>query len=233
MADNSATALKATRREPSGSRSARRLRREGRVPGIVYGGGQDPVPFAVGSRDLRQALAHAGAVLDLQIDGSEGTPVVLKELIRHPVSGETTHVDLLRVRLDRPIQAQVLVELTGADDAPGVKGGGVLEQPTREVTVEALPTSIPDSIQHDISEMEVNETLTLAAVSAPAGVTIVTDPETVLATITPPRLQTEAETEIETETEIVGEGEGEAAEAAEGEAEGGTAEAAEGGDAGE
>ncbi|HET9720300.1 MAG TPA: 50S ribosomal protein L25 [Solirubrobacteraceae bacterium] len=233
MADRSSTALQAKRREPSGSRSARRLRREGNVPGVLYGGGEDPVSFAVNARELRHALADAGAVLDLHLEDAAGTPVVLKELTRHPVSGEPVHIDLLRVRLDRPIQAPVLLELTGSEEAIGVREGGILEQPLREVTVEALPGDIPDVIQHDVSEMNVNDTITLAAVQAPARVTIVTDPESVLATITPPRLQVEAETEIETETEVVGEGEdaaeGEAAGGAEGEAgeAGGEAEASE------
>lgn len=225
MADRSTTALQAKRREPSGSRSARRLRREGDVPGVLYGGGEDPVSFAVNARELRHALADAGAVLDLHLEGGKGTPVVLKELIRHPVSGEAVHLDLLRVRLDRPIQAPVQIELTGTEEAIGVREGGILEQPLREVTVEALPGDIPDVIQHDVSEMNVNDTITLEVVTAPTGVTIVTDPESVLATITPPRLQVEAETEIETETEVVGEGgeeaEGEAG--AEGEAESGEA----------
>ena len=209
MADDSTAALSASRREPSGSRDARRLRRTGAIPGIVYGGGEEPVAFSVDGRDLRHALAHGGAVIDLQLDSSAGTPVVLKELVRHPVSGAYTHIDLLRVRLDRPIQAPVTLELSGADDAPGVREGGVLEQLLREVTVEALPTSIPDSIQHDISTMEIGDTLTLAAVTAPAGVTILTDEETLVATLTPPRLRTadEEEGEIETETEVVGEGE--------------------------
>ncbi len=111
----------------------------------------------------------------------------------------------MRVRLDQAIQAPVLIELTGAEDAIGVREGGVLEQPLREVIVEALPTEIPDSLSHDISEMDVNDTITLEAVRAPAGVTIITEADTVLATITPPRLQLE-EDEIETETEVVGEG---------------------------
>jgi large subunit ribosomal protein L25 len=219
MADRSSTALQAKLREPSGSRSARQLRREGNVPGVVYGGGEDPVAFAVNARQLRHALAGAHALLDFQLDGGKGTPVVLKELARHPVSGEAVHIDLLRVRLDRTIQAPVVLELTGTEEAVGVREGGILEQPLREVIVEALPAEIPDTIQYDVSEMDVNDTVTLAVVKAPAGVTFVTDPETVLATITPPRLQVEEETEIETETELVGEGEdraeGEAGEAGE------------------
>jgi large subunit ribosomal protein L25 len=223
MADQSTTALQAQRREPSGSRSARRLRREGNVPGVLYGGGEDPVAFAVNARDLRHALAEAGSVLDLQIEGAGGTPVVLKELVRHPVNGEAVHIDLLRVRLDVAIQSPVTIELTGTEHAPGVREGGILEQPLREVIVEALPGDIPDLVQHDVSEMNVNDTITLEAVQAPTGVTFVTDPETVLATITPPRLQAEEETEIETETEVVGEGEDGAEAAGEAGAEGGEA----------
>jgi large subunit ribosomal protein L25 len=128
------------------------------------------------------------------------------------VSGETLHVDLLRVRLDKPIQATVVVDLTGVEEAPGVKEGGVLEHVTREVTIEALPTDIPDNIEHDVSGLVIGDTVMLEAVRAPAGVTIIDDPETVVATLTPPRLQAqleelEAETEIEEETELVAEGE--------------------------
>ena len=216
MAGSDSTALSVAHRVPEGSRAARRLRREGNVPGVVYGGGEEPVSFMVEARALRQALAHTGAVLDLSVDGAAATPVVIKELSRHPVSGATVHIDFLRVRLDQAIQATVVLELTGADSAPGVKEGGVLEHVTREVTIEALPTDIPDTVQHDVSEMEIGDTLTLEAVRAPQGVTLLGDPETVIATLTPPRLQTEDEIEIEEETELVAEGAAaeEAAEAA-------------------
>jgi large subunit ribosomal protein L25 len=217
MATTAATALSVTKREPSGSRSVRRLRRQGNVPGVVYGGGEDPVAFEIEARELRLALAHAGAVLDLSIDGGSTSPVVVKELSRHPVTGETVHVDLLRVRLDQAIQSTVVLELTGTEDAPGVKEGGVLEHVTRELTIEALPTDIPDSIQHDVSEMQIGDTVNLEALRPPQGVTLLDDPETVVATLTPPRLQTEDEVEIEEETELVAEGDTaeEAAEAAE------------------
>jgi large subunit ribosomal protein L25 len=185
------------------------------VPGVVYGGGEEPVAFAVDARILRQTLAHAGAVIDLSFDGSGGTPVVLKELVRHPVTGETIHVDLLRVRLDQAIHTTVVVELTGTENSPGIKEGGVLEQVTREVTIEALPTDIPDAIQYDVSEAVIGDTVTLAALTMPSGVKLLDDPETVLTTLTPPRLQVEEEPEIEEETELVGEGEA----PAEGEAE--------------
>jgi large subunit ribosomal protein L25 len=217
------TRLSVTSREPQGSRAARRLRRTGRVPGVLYGGGKEPVSFDVEARELRLALAGGSALLDLSIDGAEPTPAVLKEVQRNPVRGETVHLDLLRVRLDRPIQAVVPLELLGAEDSPGVKEGGVLEQITRELNIEALPTAIPPSIAHEISEMQIGDTLTLSAVSAPEGVTLLDDPEeTVVATLTPPRLQTEAAAEPETETELVGE-RGEEEGAAEAEGEGGGA----------
>ncbi len=208
MADQTATQLDVRRRESSGSREARRVRHAGRVPGVLYGGGEQALSFDVDARELRLALARAGAVLDLSVDGDKPTPVMLKEAQRHPVRGETVHVDLLRVRLDKPIHAIVALELTGVDESPGAREGGVLEQITRELNVEALPTEIPEAIVHDVSGMQIGETLTLAAVTPPPGVALLDDlEETVLATLTPPRLQTEADTEIEAETELVGEAE--------------------------
>jgi large subunit ribosomal protein L25 len=207
MPSSDSTALAVSRREAAGSRAARRLRREGSVPGVVYGGGEEPISFQVDGRTLRNALAHAGAVLELKIDGDAGGPVVLKDITRHPVSGETVHLDLLRVRLDQAIQSTVVLELAGVEDAPGVKSGGVLELVTRELTIEALPGDIPDTLQHDASGLEIGDTLLLDAITAPSGVTLIDDHETVIATLTAPRLQLEDEEEIEQETELVGEGE--------------------------
>jgi large subunit ribosomal protein L25 len=211
----SATKLDVSTREATSSRAARRLRRGGQVPGVLYGGDAEPVSFAVEARELRVALAAGSAVLDVSIDGAKPSPAVLKEIQRHPVRGNTIHVDFLRVRLDRPIHAIVPLELHGADDAPGVKEGGILEQITRELNVEALPTAIPPAIVHEVSEMQIGDTLMLSSLSAPEGVTLLDDPEeTVVATLTPPRLQAEAEAEMEAETELVGE-EGAAEEAEE------------------
>jgi large subunit ribosomal protein L25 len=217
MAETTTTKLDVKSREAGGSRAARRLRRGGRVPGVLYGGDGEAVGFDADARELRLALARSGAVLDLSVDGKQATPVVLKETQRDPVRGETVHVDLLRVRLDQAIHAVVPLELTGTEDAPGVKEGGVLEQPTRELNVEALPTAIPESIVHDVGDMQIGDHIGLADVSIPDGVTLLDDlEETVVATLSPPRLQAEVEEEIEAETELVGEGEesGEAAESA-------------------
>jgi large subunit ribosomal protein L25 len=183
------------------------MRRAGNVLGVVYGGGEEPLSFQVEARELRQALAHGGAVLDLTIEGGTSSPVVVKDLVRHPVSNATVHIDLLRVRLDQKIQATVFLELVGGDDSPGAIDGGVLEQITRELTIEALPNDIPDSLTHDVSTLQIGDTVTLDAIRAPSTVTLIDDPETVIAILSPPRLQTEDEDEIEQETEVVGEGE--------------------------
>lgn len=230
MAGTDSTALNVASRPVEGSRATRRLRRRGLVPGVVYGGAAEPKPFEIDALLLRNTLAHAGAVLDLDIDGSGAEPVIVKDVQRHPVRGEILHLDLLRVNLNQPIQSTVVLELHGADVAPGVVEGGVFGQEARELNIEALPGDIPDVIVHDVSGMEMNATMFLAEVTAPKGVTILDDPEeTVIATITPPTLEP-TEDEIETETEVIGaEGEAEA-----GKAEGDTgdeAEAAAGSDA--
>lgn len=210
MAKSSTTQLTVTSRSAGSSRATRRLRREGQVPGILYGRGGDPVAFAADARELRHALAGSGAVLELSIDGSRSESAVVKEAQRHPIRGDLLHVDLLRVDLNQPIHAVVPVELAGAEDAPGVRQGGILEHVTREVNVEALPNDIPDALTLDVSGLEAAGTATVADLSAQQGVTILDDPETVVATITAPRLEQDLE-EIETEVGVVGEGEAEAA----------------------
>lgn len=221
MASDTAT-LDLSERSEHGSRAMRRLRRSGNVPGVIYGGGDEPVHFQVDARILRNTLRDAGAVLEVTLGSGKSLPVVVKDLQRHPVRGDIMHADLLRIDMKVAIQTTVTLELLGADDAPGVDEGGVLSQEGREITVEALPGDIPDVLQVDVSHMQINDTLLLESVPAPEGVTFVDDPETVIATITPPTLEPTGD-EIETETELVGE-DGETAEA---KAEGDTAEEAE------
>jgi len=222
--------LKVEERTPEGSRAARRLRRQGFVPGVVYGTGES-TPFRVDARELRHALREGSAVLDLSFDGS-ARPVILKDEQRHAFRDETVHIDFLEVNLSEKISTTVQVELEGADESPGVKSGGVIEHVTRELNIEALPTDIPERIVVNVSGLDVAATMNLNEVSAPEGVEFLDDPdETVIATVTVP---TEIEEpEVEEETELVGE-EGEEAEAAEGEeaeakAEGATGDEAESG----
>jgi large subunit ribosomal protein L25 len=201
------TRLDATPREIEGSRSNRRLRRSGRVPAVLYGGDGEPLNFSVDARDLRIALQGSGAVIELAMDGQTATAVV-KDQQRDPVRGDALHVDFVRVRMDVAIQAPVVLELVGVENAPGTSEGGVLEQQTRELNVEALPGDIPETIEHDASGLEAGATLTVADITAPSGVTILDDPETVVASITLPRLEVETPDDVETETAVVGEGEG-------------------------
>jgi large subunit ribosomal protein L25 len=208
-------------RPERGSRASRRLRRQGLVPGIVYGIGGDALSFKVDGRQLRAVLAEGHALFDVELDGGKREPVIVKDQQRDPVRGAVQHLDLLKVRLDEKIQATVALELEGVEDAPGVREGGVLEHVTRELTIEALPTDIPDRIVADVSGMGIAETMTLESVAATAGVEIVGElEEIVVATITAPS-EIEVEEEIEEEAELVGEEgevpEGEEAPAAEGE----------------
>jgi len=194
-----------------GSRRVRRLRKEGMVPGVLYGKGHARA-ILVGERELRAALTGRSglhAIVDVVIQG-QTTPhhAVLKEYQRHPIRGTVTHVDFHEVRLDRPIQATASVQLVG--ESPGAKQGGVVQQVTREVRVEALPTAVPEHVDGDISALEVGGTVRVADLPAIEGVAYLDDPETVLANCSIPRGITELE-------------EAEAAEAEEGEegAEGG------------
>lgn len=215
--------LKVAPRAEFGSRVTRRLRAQGLVPGVVYSGGAEAKSFQVSEREVRTLISEGAALFDLEIEGAKAVPVVVKEQQLHPVRGSLQHIDLQEVRLDEAIQAEVAIELEGADTSPGIKGGGVLEHVTREVTVEALPTEIPDRIVLDVSAMEINDTLQLSSVVAPEGVTFVADDleEVTIVTLSPPRVEEEPEPEVETETELVGEAaEGEDSDGDSGESEG-------------
>jgi large subunit ribosomal protein L25 len=215
------TKLIVAQREKLGSAESRRLRKEGLVPGVLYGNGE-PISISIAERELRRALTGASglhSILDVEIDGKGQTHAsILKEYQVDPVRGGVTHVDLQEVRLDRAISASVTVELVGGDDAPGVREGGVLSQPLREVTVEALPLEVPERIELDVSGMELGDTLRISDLTAPEGVTLLDDPELVMATVTAPTKVVEPEP---TEEELAEGEEGELAEgeeAAEGEA---------------
>jgi large subunit ribosomal protein L25 len=182
----------------------KRLRRDGFVPGVVYGGKDgDCTSFKVEARALRQVLVGGQALIDLKV-GSKTRPVIVKDQQLHPVRDEVMHIDLLEVRLDEKIQTTVGVHVEGAEESPGVKEGGVLEHVTHQLNIEALPTAIPDYIAVDVSHMEIAATMHLSEVTAPEGVEFLDDPEdTIIATVVVP---TEVEEpEIEEETELVGE----------------------------
>ncbi|MEJ7750188.1 MAG: 50S ribosomal protein L25 [Thermoleophilaceae bacterium] len=231
MADEDRPSLSVDERPERGSREARRLRRSGFVPGVLYGQTHpEPVSFKVGQHELRRLLVGGAALFDVKIGGEKAVPVILKDRQDHPVRGETMHVDFLEVNLREKIHSTVSVELEGAEESPGVSEGGVVEHVTRELNIEALPTDIPDVITVDVSGLEVNATLMLSEVPVPEGVEFLDDPEeTTIATVVVP---TEVEEpEIEVETELIGET-GEAPQA-EGESAGDAADGDSGGDSGD
>jgi large subunit ribosomal protein L25 len=216
------TKLVVAQRERLGSAESRRLRKEGLVPGVLYGNG-DPIAICIAERELRRALTGSAglhAILDVEIDGKGQTHAsILKEYQVDPLRGGVTHVDLHEVRLDKPIHASVSVQLTGGDDAPGVREGGVLSQPLREVTVEALPLEVPEHLVLDVSGMEIGGTLRISDLATPEGVTLLDDPESVVATVTAPTKVAEPEPTEEELAAMEAEGEGaEGEEPAEGEA---------------
>ena len=208
-------------REERGSAASRRLRREGLIPGVLYGRGNTPHPFCVPERELRKALtgpAGLHAILDVVLDGQKTSHAsILKDYQADVISGRLAHIDLQEVRLDQPIHAQVVIELVG--EAQGSIEGGVLSQVSREINVEALPLEVPERIEVDVTAMQMGDTLRLADVTAPEGVKFLDDPdETVIATVTVPTQIVEPEVEEEELEEGVELAEGE--EAPEGAAEG-------------
>src|SRR6266498_1907306 len=215
--------LQVRERERRGSADARRLRRSGFIPGVLYGNGRKPYAISVPERELRRVLTGDGglhAILDVVLEGQQTTHAsILKDYQQDPIRGHISHVDLQEVRLDQPIHASVNIQLVG--EPAGAKEGGVLSQVQREINVEALPMEIPERIDLDVSPMAIGDTLRLADLTPLEGVTYLDDPEeTVLATVTMPTRVEEPEPEVE-EGEELAEGEvPEGEEAPEGAAEG-------------
>jgi large subunit ribosomal protein L25 len=216
--------LHASHRAPEGTRSVRRLRGEGKVPGVVYGLGGDPIPLTVDWRELRAALVTEqglNAVIHLELEG-EATPTLVKEMQRHPVRRNVLHVDFIRVDLNKPVDVEVQITLEGEAEAV-TRENGVVEQTMTALLITAKPNDIPAGLTIDISSLEIGHALHVSDIQLPAGVTTSIDPtETV---VTAQHGVSEADLVAESEE---GEGE-EGAEGAEGEAAEGEPAAAEGG----
>lgn len=209
-----------TGREP-GSRSSRRLRREGLVPAIVYGLGIEPVPVAVDSRELHSALhteAGTNAIISLEIEGGDTLTTMARVIERHPFRSEYRHIDFVKVDLTQMVQTEVAIHFEG--EAVGVEEGGVFSPAKTHVLIEVLPTAIPSHIELDISEVELGGSLRVADLPALEGVTYMDDPDSVIMSITHPAaeiVEEPAEGEEGEEAEVA-EGEEAAGEEAPGEA---------------
>src|SRR5712691_1738854 len=192
--------LQVRERERRGSADSRRLRRDGFIPGVLYGNGKKPYAIYIPERELRRVLTGPSglhAILDVVLEGQKTSHAsILKDFQQDPLRGHISHIDLQEVRLDQAIQASVTVQLVGEPE--GVKEGGVLSQVQREINVEALPMEIPEHIDLDVSRMAIGDTLRLADLPPQEGVTYLDDPEgTVLATVTLPTKVEEPEPEVE------------------------------------
>jgi large subunit ribosomal protein L25 len=195
---------------PLGSRAVRRLRREGKIPGVIYGHGTDPLPIAVGARELRVALnGEAGANQLLSLDTGSGTFLTLaRDMQRHPVAQTVTHVDFIIVRRDEVISADVPITLVG--EATEVHhGDGLVEQQMFTLSINALPANIPSGIDADVSALTIGGQVRVSDLVLPDGVTTDVDPESAVALGQPPR--------VTVEEEAAAEGEAVEGEAAEGE----------------
>jgi len=184
--------LIAQRRAASGKGAAGRIRREGLVPAVVYGLETESVPVSVKARELGAILSSergANTLITLEIDGASQLALA-RQIQRNPIKGTLVHVDFVRVRADQTIQAEVAVHLTG--DAEGVARGGVLEQLLYTVTVDARPADIPNSLELDISEVQIGGSVRVSDLTVPAGVSVRNEPESVVAMISAPRVAEEA-----------------------------------------
>ena len=164
----------AVSRGDQGKGASRRLRREGLVPGIIYGAGKDPEMFSTKHNELLHHLeneAFYSHILDVKVDG-RGQMVVLRDLQRHPSKPFVLHVDLMRVRMDEEIRMTVPLHFEGEEGCPGVKLGGTVLRGMTDVEIECLPKDLPEFIAVDVSQMEIDDVIHLSQVVIPQGVTL-------------------------------------------------------------
>lgn len=189
--------LKASKREVGGSGAARRMRREGMLPGAVHGEEGDVIPVKMNSHDFEQMLHHHTSeylIMGIEIDGAEPRKVLLTEVQHEPVTGDVIHVDFKEISMTEKIRVGVGIELVG--EAEGVvQQGGVLEHPLRELDVECLPDDLVETIDVDVSALRIGDTLFVRDVEIDPKLTVLTDPDTAIAAVGAPRKEEESTAE--------------------------------------
>ena len=177
------------KRDVTGTRATKRLRKSGLIPGVIYGHGKEAVLIAVEPHVLREALSTSAgmhAVLDVTFEGQKrGHKAIVKDIELDRVKSIVTHIDLQEIRLDETIETTVSIRFEG--EPKGVKAGGMLDESTREVTVKGLVTAIPEHLVVDVSELDMNETLQVSDLVVPEGIEIMAEAEEVLCSVLPPR----------------------------------------------
>lgn len=189
----------AQRRDQKGTGPARAFRREGLIPGVVYGRGGEPISLLVAAKDLQSFLRHHGSVAKLEFAGETGEAgmgALLKATQRHPISRQILSVDFLRISLTEKVQLNVPLVLVG--EAPGVKlENGVLEQSLHLINVECLPTAIPEQLELDVSGMRTGNSLHVRDIVVPEGVEILTGADESVAVISRGVKAEDLETQVE------------------------------------
>jgi large subunit ribosomal protein L25 len=201
--------LKALVRDAIGKGGSRRTRATGRVPAVVYGQGMEPISISVDRREFVTALhtdAGMNVLLDLEIDG-DTTLALTRELQRDPVRGTLLHADFVKIDRTQAVEVEVPVHIVG--DSPGVKEGGVLENPLFQLHVRSLPGNVPESIDADVSGLAIGDALRVADLAGGRDFEILNDPDSVVASVAAPISEAELEA-MEAEAGAVAE-EGEAA----------------------
>lgn len=192
-------------RTVKGKSKARSLRRDGMVPGVYYFRGEENVDLQIDKKKLYHAMSSGQHVFEVEMNGATQY-VTIKGIQYHPVTDEVLHIDLMQVNMTEKMKFTIPISLEG--EAEGVKEGGVLSQILTTIDVNCLPTSVPDNILVDISNMELNSNMTVAdIVNTPEGVEILSDPESTIATLAPPKEEEEPVVEDLEEGEELLEGE--------------------------
>lgn len=196
--------LTAQVRVERGNGPAGRLRAAGRVPGVVYGPGvEGAISVAVDGKELDKVLhTHAGGnvLVNLEISGDKSRTVMFKEIERHPLRGTVIHVDLLEVNLSKTVEIEVPVHLTGK--AAGLAFGGIVQHETRTLTIECLPSAIPDSIDVDITPLNVGQSIHVKDIKLAEGLTAIDDPDLTVVSIVSPTAEVAPKTAEEVNAEL-------------------------------
>jgi len=186
--------LEAQQRNTFGKQSARDLRKEGRVPAVLYGRAQDTLAIQVNARTFKQFLRTYGenVIINMEIGAGDPETVIIKEIQRHPVDKQTLlHADFIRISLDEPVTSAVPVILVG--NPPGVQQGGVLESPLREVSLHCLPMQMPNDITIDVGHLEIGDSVHVSDLTLDEEIDILDEPERILAMVSQPRIHLEDE----------------------------------------
>ncbi len=184
-------------REDTGTSAVRKLRREKKIPGVYYMHGQKNILVSIPRTELHGIWGHETTLLEIVFDGKDSKKAVIRDIQYDPIKGLPIHVDLMGIRMTEKLTLSVPVEIIGT--SKGVKdSGGVLQQFLREAEIECLPADIPESIAVDVSELEIGDSIHLGDLDTGKFI-FLSDPETLVVTVTPPRLVEEEEEEEELE----------------------------------